>query len=546
MRSVSECMAGVNEPSRLLSEDARRRLSQMARILVAHAETVDARLSAVFQNLRYSAAQQKNLMAIGPLATARMLAGQRPMSRLLNHLDYNGRRLAKLNVSPASVDQFLSECDRLLDSILNGEFRPAREQLHLITRLALNRSFYEVREAEAQAFFGLHAAEAKAGGLEDLLQRFIRVLTRNFRAHAGRIVLLEEEPEAKLAQPLYIESGEPNEALIADLEMRGRCASYWSYPVRPAGRTAALIQFGFRVRYPWLPRELTLLEAAAVRCHEAIERTLLVRRLEERACELRRMAVETRNAEEEERRRIGRELHDEAGQSLLLLRLHLEMLERTAPASMAPRLAEARAIAERTVEEIRRMVAALSPAVLDRLGLTAALRQLVVRFRKAHPVKVHLQIPALAGRFARQTEEVIYRVVQECLQNIAKHSQASDVNLSLKVTDKSIRLSVSDNGSGFCPEAALSKPMSFGLAGMRERAALLGGALDVNSTPGKGATVVLKLPLAPGSPDQLACKDAGPNRYPESQAGRPACAGQGISSKSRNRAKIGPRLGVSG
>jgi two-component system, NarL family, sensor histidine kinase UhpB len=236
--------------------------------------------------------------------------------------------------------------------------------------------------------------------------------------------------------------------------------------------------------------------------------------------------VETRNAEEEERRRIGRELHDEAGQSLLLLRLHLEMLERTAPASMAPRLGEARAIAERTVEEIRRMVAALSPAVLDRLGLTAALRQLVVRFRKAHPVKVHLRIPAFPGRFARQTDEVIYRVVQECLQNIAKHSQASDVNLSLRVTDKSIRLSVSDNGSGFCPEAAWSKPMSFGLAGMRERAALLSGALDVKSAPGKGATVVLKLPLAPGSPDQGPARMQAGTATPESQAGRPVPGGK--------------------
>ena len=495
-------MSGLAEPSRLLSKDARRRLGQMARALAPHLEPVDARLSVFLQKRRFSPAQQKTLMAIAPVAAARVLASKRPISRFLEHLDYNGRRLAQLNVSPANLDEFLSECDRSMDLVLKGVFRPAREQLRLITLLALNRSFYEVREAEAQAFFGLHAAEARAGGLEDLLQRFIRVLTRNFRAQAGRIVLLDAEPEAKLAQPLYIEGGQPDEALIADLEMRGRYASYWSYPVRPAGRTAALIQFGFHIRYPWLPRELTMLEAAAVRCHEAIERTLLVHRLEERATELRRMAAETRNAEEEERRRIGRELHDEAGQSLLLLRLHLEMLERRAPASMAPRLGEAKAITERTVEEIRRMVAALSPAVLDRIGLTSALRQLVARFRKAHPVKVRLRIPALSARFPRQTEEVIYRVVQECLQNITKHSQASDVNLSLKVADKSIGLSVSDNGSGFCPEAALSKPMSFGLAGMRERAALLGGALEVSSAPGKGCTVVLKLPLAPGSQDR--------------------------------------------
>jgi signal transduction histidine kinase len=89
---------------------------------------------------------------------------------------------------------------------------------------------------------------------------------------------------------------------------------------------------------------------------------------------------------------------------------------------------------------------------------------------------------------------VIYRVAQECLQNIAKHSQATHVNLSLRGSDKNIRLSVSDNGAGFCAETAGSQPMSFGLAGMRERAALLGGTLEVRSAPGKGATVTLQLP----------------------------------------------------
>jgi signal transduction histidine kinase len=89
---------------------------------------------------------------------------------------------------------------------------------------------------------------------------------------------------------------------------------------------------------------------------------------------------------------------------------------------------------------------------------------------------------------------VIYRVAQEALQNIAKHSQATRVNILLRSTDKSIRLSVSDNGAGFAQEAALSKPLSFGLAGMRERAALVDGSLAIRSAPGKGVTVVLELP----------------------------------------------------
>jgi signal transduction histidine kinase len=210
--------------------------------------------------------------------------------------------------------------------------------------------------------------------------------------------------------------------------------------------------------------------------------------------DVRRLEAHARQAEEEERRRIGRELHDEAGQSLLLLRLQLEMIERDAPVALRPRLEEVRGVAERTVVELRRIVAALSPAVLERLGLESALRHLAVRFRKVHSGEVRLQISVPCEPFPLQTQEVIYRVAQESLQNIAKHSQASHVNLSLKTADKNIRLSVTDNGAGFSAEAVGRKPMSFGLAGMRERAALLGGTLAIRSSPGRGTAVALQLP----------------------------------------------------
>jgi two-component system sensor histidine kinase UhpB len=212
--------------------------------------------------------------------------------------------------------------------------------------------------------------------------------------------------------------------------------------------------------------------------------------------EIRRLEAQARSTEEEERRRIGRELHDEAGQSMLLLRLQLEMIERDAPEPLRPRLAETRAIAERAVAELRRLVAALSPAVLERLGLKSALRHLAARFRKMHPAALRLRIPAPLDHLPVPTQEVIYRVAQECLQNIAKHSRATRVNLSLSAADKSIRLSVADNGAGFCAETARNQPMSFGLAGMRERAALLGGTLAVRSAPGVGVRITLQLPLS--------------------------------------------------
>ena len=111
-----------------------------------------------------------------------------------------------------------------------------------------------------------------------------------------------------------------------------------------------------------------------------------------------------------------------------------------------------------------------------------------------HSAQMRCRIGGLPGQLPGRSAEVIYRVAQEALQNIAKHSQATFVNLSLRAADKTIRLKVSDNGAGFDPEAAKAKPMSFGMAGMRERAALLGGTLAVASSPAGGTTVVLQLP----------------------------------------------------
>jgi signal transduction histidine kinase len=461
----------------LLTPAARRHAARMARAIAPAADRLDRQFRALLRQRGYDATEIRALLAITPAAASRLGS----LGRFLEQVEYNGRRLAKLNVPPGEVNEVLREFASLLGPVLEGQFEPAREQLQLATILTLNNAFYQVREAEAQVFFGLYRAAAEATGLDDLLRRFVRILTRAFHAQAGRLLL--EPPRGKLARPLYIQRGQAAERLIADPAMRGRFASYWSYPLR----SAALVQFGFRTPYPWLPRELALLVAVGERCWEAIERARTER-------EIRRLEAEQHHAEEQERSRIGRELHDEAAQSMVLLRLELEMIERDAPALLRPRLRQARAIAERTVAELRRIVAALSPAVLDRLGLEAALRQLAARFRSLHPAKLRLRIPAPSERLPRQTEEVIYRVAQECLRNIAKHSQATHVNLSVRGADKYIRLSVSDNGAGFCAETAGSQPMSFGLAGMRERAALLGGTLAVRSAPGKGATVTLQLP----------------------------------------------------
>jgi signal transduction histidine kinase len=153
-------------------------------------------------------------------------------------------------------------------------------------------------------------------------------------------------------------------------------------------------------------------------------------------------------------------------------------------------------LTERTIGEIRRIIAALSPTVLEQLGLAAALRQLANRFRGVYPGRVRLNLPARLAALPRETAIAAFRLAQECFNNIAKHSQASTVNLSLHSTDRVLWLMVNDDGIGFEVKAALEKQGSFGLTGMRERVALLGGKLEIVSQPRRGTRISVELPIA--------------------------------------------------
>jgi signal transduction histidine kinase len=427
----------------------------------------------------YSKQEIRALAALTPAAAS----GLRTIGHFLEQVEYNSGRLAKLNMPPSEALEALRDFDGLLGPMLSGHFEPAREQLRLATSLILNQAYFQVRETEAHALFGIYRAEAEAPELAEFLRRLVRILTPALRARAGRIVILEEPARGKLTQALYVERGQRAEALLTDEAVRGKYESFWSYPLTDT----VLAQFGFAVKYPWLPRELALLNAAAERVQAASERARL-------RAENRQLEEQALRAEEEERKRIGRELHDETGQSLLLLRLQLEMMQRDAPEGLRKRLTEARGIAENAVAEVRRIVAALSPAILERLGLEAAVRHLVTRFQKRCPIEVKLTIDLSKRPIPNRVRDAVYRVTQESLENISRHSGAKKVKVLLESSDGVIKLAVSDDGQGF-PTGAAGKPMSFGLSGMRQRAALLGGNVTVKTAAGRGVKVALEIPL---------------------------------------------------
>ena len=250
------------------------------------------------------------------------------------------------------------------------------------------------------------------------------------------------------------------------------------------------MQFAFKSDRDLLPRELEMLTAAGERCQASARKTRLLEDIASREEQLSRLAIRMLMVEENERRRISRELHDDAGQSLVVIRLQMEMIEQSLPPNTEERerLAEARDITEKTILDLRRLISDLSPAVLEQLGLGAAMRQLTNRFRTRYPCHAHVHVGDLAP-MTTNFQLVIYRLAQECLNNIAQHSQATTVNISLNMADRVLRLHVEDNGKGFDVEEALSRKDCFGLAGIRERVAVLGGSVSITSTRKEGQYV---------------------------------------------------------
>jgi signal transduction histidine kinase len=201
-------------------------------------------------------------------------------------------------------------------------------------------------------------------------------------------------------------------------------------------------------------------------------------------------------AQEEERRRISRELHDETGQALMVLRFHLEMLSGDSRSQQQKaRIDESLELLDRAIEGLRRTIAQLSPRVLEELGLIAAIRRQAELLTRHDHIQVRLELPEDLQWLDHDLQVAIYRSVQEALHNVIKHAQARNFALRLKATGSKVSLEVEDDGTGFSPRKAEQR--GFGLTGMRERAAALGGSMKIRSEPEKGTRIRITFPLHP-------------------------------------------------
>jgi PAS domain S-box-containing protein len=230
---------------------------------------------------------------------------------------------------------------------------------------------------------------------------------------------------------------------------------------------------------------------------DVTERAKADRALRESREEIRNLALTASNVREQEKSRIARELHDELGQALTALKIDVGWLREHlagAPEPALDKLGSMQVLLDGTVAAARRISADLRPLMLDDLGLVAACEWLAHNFQQRTGTPCELVLGAGGLDLPDPYATAVFRVLQESLTNIAKHAQATQVEATLERADATVILTVRDNGRGFTPSAP-RKQGSYGLVGLRERAYLLGGDIRIESAPGQGTVVEMRIPI---------------------------------------------------
>jgi two-component system sensor histidine kinase UhpB len=215
----------------------------------------------------------------------------------------------------------------------------------------------------------------------------------------------------------------------------------------------------------------------------------MLRRIES---ERKRSGLLVLRAQEEERRRLAYDLHDEVNQALTAILLRLQALSHDAPPAMAEELSELKRLVNQAMSELLSLARQLRPSALDDHGLLPAIESHVRRFAQQTGIETDLETCGEAARLEPDQEIAVYRIAQEALTNVARHAEASHVAVALASNGDGIALTVRDDGRGFEPNGG--GPRGLGLDGMAERARLMGGELTIDSSPGGGTALQLRVP----------------------------------------------------
>ena len=470
------------------------------------------------------------------IGTGFSIFSQTDFAAFYESLQHFGKRLAKLKVSARAVARSLEIYQQLIDPYLEKLFAPHRlaearaamETLSWASYVAVSAAYSDAQKIEAETLLAVLDAELSAGNLNALLERVLEIATHTFNATLGLILLRDPDQQVlrvqaqvgfgggldtlALTTPIgegflgqIAAKGEP--AVLPDLRtshgrlnpsLQGKAKAVWGVPLRSKTAVIGVLMIGFPRPYDCLPTEGELLRAIADRSALAIDRAGMTDALREREMRIAELSGHLLHAQEEERKRISRELHDETGQALMVIRLYLGMLEASVAARTArAKIRETLEVVDRTIEGIRRIIGRLSPLVLQELGLIAAVRKEAKDLAKSTGVKARVTVSEEFGRLPAALETAIYRVVQEAMHNVAKHANASAVNIELSRDGNVVQLLIEDDGVGI-----LLKPnpgrQTFGMAGMHERIGNLGGKMKVTSARGQGTRIEISAPVSNG------------------------------------------------
>ncbi|HEY53082.1 MAG TPA: GAF domain-containing sensor histidine kinase [Caldilineae bacterium] len=287
-------------------------------------------------------------------------------------------------------------------------------------------------------------------------------------------------------------------------EERRRCQEYPSpmtllcIPLYVHGRTIGCLIFGWPIeqaRAPFSLEEFRLVFAATQQLGLSIEHARLSKEAQDREKLLADLLHQVVEAQEAERKRIARELHDASGQSLTALSLGLRGVESILikeQSAAVKQVHELGAISTQALGELRQIIADLRPSHLDDLGLIPALRWYFTKIEERYALRMRFEVSGVKKRLPAECETILFRITQEAITNVIKHADANEVQIHLVLEPPQVNLRIVDDGKGFNPSEFLSqKPTlsGWGLLGMQERVSLLGGRMHIDSAPGEGTRI---------------------------------------------------------
>lgn len=212
---------------------------------------------------------------------------------------------------------------------------------------------------------------------------------------------------------------------------------------------------------------------------------------------IRKLTRHLQNVREEDRAHIAREIHDELGQQLTVLKMDVSWVNKrigTTDEVIKQKLKDLLTMLDATVKSVRRISSELRPSLLDDLGLTAAMEWQLHEFKKRSDIKASFSAPEPELKLPDMIKTGLFRIFQESLTNVARHSHAKRLKVSLEHKDSNIILTIADDGKGFDKDKIADK-RTLGILGMKERTSMIGGAYEITGTPGKGTVVVVSIPL---------------------------------------------------